>query len=86
MSEKTTRKLRRGDRVRATQDITMEDYPFVDIRAGTKGVVVGQDMPKKVRSCWRVTIRFDGVDYLVQLHYPTDKVVRISGENFLLPV
>lgn len=72
--------IRKGDRVRATQDIRLEGYAFCDIKAGDEGTVVKKDTPEKARNCWRITILFDsailpdGSRYLVQLAYPTDKV------------
>jgi len=54
---KERQQLQRGDRVRATRDIRMEEHPFCDIKAGTEGTVVAKDMPEKARSCWSVVMR-----------------------------
>lgn len=80
MSEEKAQRFRRGDRVRATEEIRMADYPFCDILAGDLGTVVAVETPEKLKSCWSVTILFDlairsnGEKYLVQLAYPTIKV------------
>jgi hypothetical protein len=76
--------LQYGDRVRATEDIRMDDYPFCDVRTGTVGQVVSRYTPEKARSCWNVKILFSGTDYLVMLSYPTTKVEKI--EDIFLPV
>lgn len=86
---KMKQQLQRGDRVRATCDIRLEDYPFCDIKAGDEGTVVAKDTPEKARSCWRVKILFDtafmpdGSRYLVMLAYPTDKVEKIDAKKNL---
>lgn len=80
MSEEKAQRFRRGDRIRATQDIRMAAYPFCDILAGDAGTVVSVETPEKLKSCWSVTLLFDlaiqsnGERYLVQLAYPTLKV------------
>ena len=87
MSEAKAQRFRRGDRVRATQDIRMADYPFCDILAGDLGTVVTIETPEKLKSCWSVIILFDlairsnGEQYLVGLAYPTVKVKKnLSAE------